>query len=94
MMTEGMCLTSLESNLHKYDPVIISLIMQGIQADKCWHQKTFEAVLTDIQRRWNDGIHEQKYVSIYSTENSEINNEMDGVEVIDLYSSSWTKNGE
>ena len=94
MMMEGMGLTPLESNLHKYDLVIISLIMQMIEADNLWHQKTFEVVLTNLQRRWNEGIHEQKDISIYCTENSEINNEMEEVEVIDLCSASQTKNGE
>ena len=50
MTMEGMGLTPLESNLHKYDPVIISQIMQMIEVDNFWHQKTFEAVLTDLQR--------------------------------------------
>ena len=94
MTMEGMGLTPLESNLHKYDPVIISLIMQMIDADNFCHQKIFEAVLTDLWRRWNEGIHEQKDVSMYSTEKCKINNEMDGVEVIDLCSASQTKNGE
>ena len=64
MTMEGMGLTPLESNLHKYDPVIISLIMQMIEADNLWHQKTFEVGLTDLRRRWNEGIHEQKDVSM------------------------------
>ena len=50
---EGMGLTPLESNLHKYDPVVISLIMQMIEVDNFWHQKTFDAVLTDLWRRWD-----------------------------------------
>ena len=54
MMMEGMGLTPLESNLHKYDPVIISQIMQMIEADNFWHLKTFEAVLTNLQRRWDE----------------------------------------
>ena len=90
----GMDLTPLESNLHKYDLVIISMIMQMIETDIFWHQKTFEVVLTDLQRRWNEGIHEPKDVFMYCTENNKINNEMDGVEVIDLCSASWTENGE
>ena len=91
---EGMGLTPLESNLHKYDLEIISQIMQMIEADNFWHQKTFDAVLTDIQRRWDERIHEQKDVSMHCTENSEIDDKMDGVEVIDLCSESTTKNGE
>ena len=91
---EGIGLTPLESNLHKYDLVIISLIIQMIEADNYWHQKTFESVLTDLQRIWNEGIHEQEDISMYCTENSEMDNKMDGVEVIDLCSESKTENGE
>ena len=94
MTMEGMGLTPLESNLHKYDPVIISQIMKMIEADTFWHQETFEVVLTDLWGRWNEQIHEQKDMSMYCTENSKINDEMDGVEVIYLCSVSWTKNGE
>ena len=91
---EGMGLTPLESSLHKYDPVVISQIMQMIEADNFWHQKTFEAVLTNLWRRWDGRIHKQKDVSTHCMENSEISNEMDGVEVIDLCSVSQTRNGE
>ena len=94
MTMKGMGLTPLESNLHKYDPVVISQIMQMIEADNFWHQKTFKVVLTDLWRRWDELIHEQKDKSMHCTENSEINDEMDGVEVIDLCSESQTKNGE
>ena len=65
-----------------------------IEADNFWHQKTFESILTDLQRMWNEGIHEQEDISMYCTENSKIDNEMDRVEVIDLCSESKTKNGE
>ena len=91
---EGMGLTPLELNLHKCDPVIISQIMQMIEVDNFWHQKTFGAVLTNLWRRWDERIHKQKDVSTHCMENSEINGEMDGVEVIDLCSESKTKNGE
>ena len=90
MTMEGMGLTPLESNLHKYDLVIISQIIQMIEVDNFWHQKTFKSILTDLQRMWNEGIHEQEVISMYCTENSEIDNEMDGVEVIDLCSESKT----
>ena len=50
MTMEGMDLTPLESNLHKYDPVIILQIIQMIETDVFWHQKTFKSVLTDL---WN-----------------------------------------
>ena len=79
MTMQGMGLTHLESNLHKNDPVVISQIMQMIEVDNFWHLKTFEAVLTDLWRRWDEGIHEQKDVSTHCTENNEINDEMEGI---------------
>ena len=91
---EGMGLTPLDSNLNQYDLVIISQIMPMIDADNFWHQKTFNVVLTALWRRWDEQIHEQKDVSMHCTEISEINNKMDGVEIIDLFSESKTKNGE
>ena len=94
MTMEGMDLTPLESTLHKYDPVIISLIIQMIEMDVFWHLKTFESVLIDLQKMWKEGIHEQENASMYCTENCEIDNEMDGVEVIDLCSVSQTTNDE
>ena len=94
MMMEGMGLTPLELNLHKNDPVVISQIMQMIEVDNFWHLKTFEAILTDLRRRRDKGIHEQKDVSTHCTENSEINDEMSGVEVIDLCSENLTKKSE
>ena len=89
-----MGLTPLESNLHKYDLVIISQIMQMTKADNFWHQKTFNAVLTNLWRRWDERIHEEKDMYMHCTENSKIDDKMDGVEVIDLCSESKTKNGE
>ena len=74
---EGMGLTTLESNLNKIDLVVISQINQMIKMDNFWHLKTIEAVLTDLRRRWDEQIHEQKDVSTHCTENSEINDEMD-----------------
>ena len=68
--------------------------MQMIEADNFWHQKTFDAVLTNLQRRWDKRIHEQEDIPMYCTESSEIDNKRDGVEVIDLYCVSWTKKGE
>ena len=68
--------------------------MQMIEADNFWYLKTFAVVLTDLRRRWDEQIHKQKDVSTHCTENSEINDEMDGVEVIDLCSVSQMKNGE
>ena len=40
-------------------------MMQMIEADKFWHQKTFDSVLTDLQRKLNKGIHEQEDISMY-----------------------------
>ena len=77
MTMEGKELTPLESNLHKYDHVIISQIIQMIEMDIVWHQKTSELVLTDLWKTWKEGIHELENTSMYSTENGEINNEMD-----------------
>ena len=94
MMMEGMDLTPLELNLHKYDPVIISQIIQMIETDIFWHQKTFESVLTDLWKMWKEGIHELENASMYCTENGEIHNDMDGVEVIDLCSVSQSENNE
>ena len=92
MTMEGMDLTPLESNLHKYDPVIISQIIQMIETDVFWHQKTFESVLTDLRKMWTEVIHELENASMYCTENSGVIDEMDGVEVLDLCSVSQTKN--
>ena len=94
MTMEGMGLTTLELNLNKNDTMVISQIMQMIEVDNFWHQKTFEVVLTDLRRRWDEGIRKQKDMSMHCTENSEINNEMDGVEVIDLCSKNETRTSE
>ena len=92
MMMEGMDLTPLESNLHKHDPVIISQTIQMIETDIFWYQKTFESVLTNLRKMWMEGIHELENTSMYCTENGEIDDVMDGVEVVDLCSVSQTKN--
>ena len=42
MTMEGMNLIPLESNLHKYDLVIISQIINMIEAENFWHCKMFE----------------------------------------------------
>ena len=63
-----------------------------IQMDVVWHQKTFESVLTNLQKMWKDGIDGLENLSMYCAENGEINNEMDGMEGIDLCSVSQTKN--
>ena len=68
--------------------------MQMIKADNFWHQKTFNAVLTDLRIGWDEQIHKQNDVSMHCTEISEIDDKMDGEEVIDLFIESKTKNGE
>ena len=79
-------LNPLESNLHKYDLVIIFQIIQMIEADNYWLQEALKSVLTNLRRMWNEGIHEKEDASMYCTENSEMDNKMDRVEVIDLCS--------
>ena len=65
-----------------------------IEVDNFWHLKTFEAVLTNLWRRWDEVIHKQKDVFMHCTENSKINDEMDGIELIDLCSKTQTNTGE
>ena len=92
MMMEGMDLIPLESNLHKFHPVIISQIINMIESDNFWHRKTFESVMSDLQNMWTEGIQELENSRMYDTNNDENNNEMDGVEVINLCSVSQSKN--
>ena len=63
-----------------------------IETDVFWHQKTFKSVLSNLQKMWMEGIHELENPSMYCTNNGENDDEMDGVEVIDLCSVSQTKN--
>ena len=92
MMMEGMNLIPLESNLHKYDPVIISQIINMMEADNFWHRKMFESVMSDLRNMWMEGIHALKIASMDCTNNDKNNIEMDGVEVIVLCSVSQNKN--
>ena len=87
-----MDLIPLESNLHKFHPVIISQIINMIESGNFWHHKTFESVMSNLQNMWAEGIQELENAHMYSTNNEENNNEMDGVEVIDLCSVSQNKN--
>ena len=64
MMMERMGLIPLELNLHKNDLVVISQTIQMIEVDNIWHLKTFEVVLTELRRRWDKVIHEQKDMSM------------------------------
>ena len=92
MTMEGMDLIPLESNLHKFNPVIISQIINMIELDNFWHRKTFESVMSDLRNMWAEGIQELENAQMHCTYNDENNNEMDGVEVIDLCSVSQSKN--
>ena len=92
MMMEGMDLIPLESNLHKFHLVIISQIINMIESDNFWHRKTFESVISDLQNMWMEGIQELENSRMYCTNNDKNNNELDGVEVIDLCSVSQSKN--
>ena len=56
MMMEGMDLIPLESNLHKFNPVIISQIINMIESDNFWHRKMFESVMSNLQNMWTEGI--------------------------------------
>ena len=56
MTMEGMNLIPLDSNLHKYNPVIISQIMNMIESDIFWHHKMFESVMSDLRNMWTEGI--------------------------------------
>ena len=49
MTMEGMKLIPIESNLHKFHPVIISQIINMIEMDNFWHHKTFESVMSDLR---------------------------------------------
>ena len=92
MMMEGMDLIPLESNLHKFHLVIILQIINMVESDNFWHRKTFESVMSDLRNMWTEGIQELENSHMYCTINDKNNNEMDGVEVIDLCSVSWSKN--
>ena len=92
MTMEGINLIPLESNLHKFHPVIISQIINMIESGNFWHHKTFESVMSDLWNMWMEGIRELENSHMYCTNNNENNNELDGVEVIDLCSVSQSKN--
>ena len=92
MMMEGMDLISLESNLHRYHPVIISQIINMIEADNFCHHQTFESVKRDLRNMWSEGIQELENAHSHCTNNDENNNEMEEIEVIDLCSVSRCEN--
>ena len=90
-MMEGMDLIPLESNLHKFNPVIISQIINMIESDNFWHRKTFESVMSDLWNMWTEGIRELENAHMHCTNNDENTNEMNGIAVIDLCSVSQSK---
>ena len=87
-----MDLIPLESNLQKFNPVIISQIINMIESDNFWHRKTFESVMSDLWNMWAEGIQELENTHMHCTNNNENNNEVDGVEVINLCRFSQSKN--
>ena len=92
MTMEGVDLISLESNLHQYHPVIISQIINMIEADNFCHHQTFESVKRDLRNMWSEGIQELENAHSHCTNNDENNNEMEEIEVIDLCSVSRCEN--
>ena len=92
MMMEGMDLIPLESDFHQYLPVIISQIINMIESDNFWHHKTFKSVISNLRNMWSEGIQELENAHMRCTDDNENNNEMDGIEVIDLCSVSWCRN--
>ena len=88
MTMEGLDLIPLESNLHRYHPVIISQIINMIESDNFFHLQTFESVKSDLRNMWSEGIQELENASAHCTDGNENNDDMDGVEVIDLCSVS------
>ena len=57
-----------------------------IESDNFCHYQTFESVKSDIRNMWSEGIQELENARMHCTDNDENNNEMDGIEVIDLCS--------
>ena len=92
MTMKGMDLIPLESNLHQYHPVIFSKIINMIETDNFWHRKTFESVMSNLRNMWSEGIQELENARMHCTDNDKNNNEMDGIEVIDLCSVSQCRN--
>ena len=88
MMMEGLDLIPLESNLHRYHLVIISQIINMIESENFCHYQTFESVKSDLRNMWSEGIQELENARMRCTDSDENNNEMDGIEVIDLCSVS------
>ena len=69
MMMEGMDLIPLELNLHKYDPVIISQIINMIEMDNFLHRKMFESVMSDLWNMWTEGMRELENTHMHCPNN-------------------------
>ena len=54
MMMEGLDLIPLESNLHRYHPVIISQIINMIESDNFCNHQTFESFKNDLRNMWSE----------------------------------------
>ena len=63
-----------------------------IETDNFWHRKMFESVMSDLRSMWTEGMRELENTHMHCTNSDENNNEMDGVEVINLCSVSQSKN--
>ena len=88
MTMEGLDLITLESNLHRYHPVIISQIINMIESDNFCHYKTFKSVKSDLWNMWSEGIQELENTRMCCTDDDENNNDMDEIDVNDLCSVS------
>ena len=70
----------------------LTQIINMIESDNFCHHQTFESVKSDLQNMWSEGIQELENARTHCTDRDENNNEMDGIEVIDLCSVSWCGN--
>ena len=59
-----------------------------IESDNFCHHKNFESVKSNLRNMWSEGIQELENARTCCTDNDKNNNEMDGIEVIDLCSVS------
>ena len=59
-----------------------------IESENFYHHQTFESVKSDLRNMWSEGIQELENARMRCTDDDKNNNEMDGIEVIDLCSVS------
>ena len=69
--------TALELSLYKSDLVVISHIIHMIEVDNSWHQKTVEAVLTNLWRNQDKEVYEQGKRTLHCKENARTHEELD-----------------